>query len=123
MSSEKEILALEEKRYAAMTAGDYGALEALLHEQLLYTHSSGRTDTKGSWLESLRSGRTRYKSAKNTDQKVRLLGEVALVTGKGQMEAEVDGQPRSLKLVYLNVWTKTPKGWKFIAWQSTPQPA
>ena len=123
MSSEKEILALEEKRYAAMTGGDYGALEALLHEQLLYTHSSGRTDTKASWLESLRSGKTRYKAAKNTDQKVRLLGEVALVTGKGQMEAEVDGQPRNLKLVYLNVWTKTPKGWKFIAWQSTPQPA
>jgi hypothetical protein len=25
--------------------------------------------------------------------------------------------------VFLNAWTKTPKGWKFIAWQSTPQPA
>lgn len=123
MSSEKEILALEEKRYAAMTGGDFAALEALLHEQLLYTHSSGATDTKASWLEALKSGRTRYKSAKITDQKVRLLGEAALVTGKGQIEAEVNGQPRSLRLVFLNVWTKTPKGWKFIAWQSTPQPA
>jgi len=82
----------------------------------------GVTDTKATWLEALKSGRTRYKSAKITDQKVRLLGEVALVTGKGQIEAEVNGQPRSLKLVFLNVWTKTPKGWKFIAWQSTPQP-
>jgi ketosteroid isomerase-like protein len=122
MSSEKEILALEDKRYAAMTGGDFGALEALLHDGLLYTHSSSVTDTKATWLEALKSGRTRYKSAKITDQKVRLLGEVALVTGKGQIEAEVNGQPRSLKLVFLNVWTKTPKGWKFIAWQSTPQP-
>lgn len=22
----------------------------------------------------------------------------------------------------LALWTKTPKGWKFVAWQSTPQP-
>jgi ketosteroid isomerase-like protein len=123
MSSEKEILALEDKRYAAMTGADYGALEALLHDGLLYTHSSGRTDTKASWLESLKSGKTRYRSAALTERKVRLLGDTALVTGKGHFEAEINGEPRTLKLVFLNVWTKTPKGWKFIAWQSTPQPA
>ncbi len=122
MSSEKEILSLEEKRYAAMTGSDFGALEALLHDQLLYTHSSGVTDTKASWLESLKSGKTRYKSAKITDQKVRMLGDVALVTGKGHIEAEINGQPRTIRLIFLNAWTKTPKGWKFVAWQSTPQP-
>ena len=58
MSSEKEILALEEKRYAAMTGGDFGALEGLLHDQLLYTHSSSLTDTKASWLDALLSTRT-----------------------------------------------------------------
>ncbi len=123
MSSEKEILSLEEKRYAAMTGGDFGALEALLHDQLLYTHSSGVTDTKASWLESLKSGKTRYKSAKITDQKVRMLGDMALVTGEGHVEAEINGQPRTIRLIFLNAWTKTPKGWKFVAWQSTPQPA
>ena len=46
----------------------------------------------------------------------------AAVTGDARIEAEIGGQPRTLKLVFLNVWTKTPKGWKFIAWQSTPQP-
>ncbi len=123
MRSEKEILSLEEKRYAAMTGGDFGALEALLHDQLLYTHSSGVTDTKASWLESLKSGKTRYKSAKITDQKVRMLGDMALVTGEGHIEAEINGQPRTIRLIFLNAWTKTPKGWKFVAWQSTPQPA
>ena len=46
MSSEKEILALEDKRYAAMCGGDFAALEAMLHVELLYTHSSGLTDTR-----------------------------------------------------------------------------
>jgi hypothetical protein len=29
-------------------------------------------------------------------------------------------QPRSLKLLFLNARAKTPQGWKFVAWQSTP---
>ena len=52
MSSDKEILALEDKRYAAMCGGDFAALEAMLHDELLYTHSSGLTDTKATWLTS-----------------------------------------------------------------------
>jgi len=119
--SEKEILALEDKRFAAMV-GDLNALEAMLHDDLLYTHSSGLTDTKASWLASMRSGKTKYKSGVWSERKVRFAGDTALVTGRAQLEAEVNGQPRTLKLVFLNAWTKTPKGWKFIAWQSTPQP-
>src|SRR5262249_22651589 len=122
MSSDKEILALEDKRYAAMCSGDFAALEAMLHDELLYTHSSGLTDTKATWLASLRSGRTKYKRAGCSDRKVRLAGDTALVTGRAAIEAEINGQPRSLRLVFLGAWTKTPKGWKFIAWQSTPQP-
>jgi ketosteroid isomerase-like protein len=123
MSTKKEILALEDRRYAAMTSGDLASLEELLHDQLLYTHSSGMMDTKASWLLAMKSGKTRYKSVKCSDQQVRIFGEVALVTGKGHIEAEINGQPRTLRLMFLNAWAKTPQGWKFVAWQSTPQPA
>jgi ketosteroid isomerase-like protein len=122
MSTEKEILALEDKRFAAMTGGDWKALQALVHEQLLYTHSSALTDDRASWLASMSSGKTKYKSASFMERKVRLLGDAALVTGAAAIEAEVNGQPRSLRLKFLNVWTKTPQGWKFVAWQSTPLP-
>jgi hypothetical protein len=46
----------------------------------------------------------------------------ARLSAFGAKRTEINGQPRSLRLVFLNAWTKTPKGWKFIAWQSTPQP-
>ena len=69
MSSDKEILALEDKRYAAMCGGDFAALEAMLHDELLYTHSSGLTDTKATWLAALRSGKTKYKSSACSDRK------------------------------------------------------
>ena len=37
MSSEKEILALEDKRFAAMIGGDWKTVQTLAHDQLLYT--------------------------------------------------------------------------------------
>jgi ketosteroid isomerase-like protein len=120
---ESDILALEDTRYAAMTANDLVALEALLHDDLIYTHSSAAVDTKASWLESLRSGKTRYRKATRTDQKVRFFGDVALVTGRATLEVEVNGQPRALNVRFLNAWTMTPQGWRFAAWQSTPIPA
>ena len=120
--TEQEVLALEDKRFGAMTGKDWKTLDGMLHEQLLYTHSSGVMDTKAVWMEAMKSGRTNYKSVKHGDRKVRIYGDNALVTGKAQIEADVNGQSRTLKLCYLNVWTKTPQGWKFVAWQSTPQP-
>jgi len=123
MSSEKEILGLEDKRFATMIAGDLGALERMVHEELLYTHSSGITDTKASWLDSMRSGKVRYKSASCSERKVRVVNEVALVNGKAHIEAEIGGEPRTLKLLFLNAWARTPQGWKFVAWQSCPQPS
>ena len=122
MSNEKEILGLEDRRFAAMMAKDFGALEAMVHEQLLYTHSSGVTDTKASWLESMKSGTVKYKSAQCSERKVRIVNDVALVNGKAHIEADIGGQPRTLKLLFLNAWAKTPQGWKFVAWQSCPQP-
>ena len=122
MSSEKEILGLEDRRFVAMIARDLPALEKLTHDQLLYTHSSGLTDTKASWLESIKAGKAKYKSVDCSDRKVRLLGEVALVNGKAAIEVDVNGQPKSLRLAFLNAWARTPKGWKFVAWQSCPLP-
>ncbi len=123
MSMEKEILALEDRRYAAMTANDLDTLAAMFHDDLVYTHSSAVVDDKASYLEALRSGKTRYKSAKRFEERVRFAGDTALVTGRAEMEAEINGNPKSLRLRFLNVWMKTPAGWKFLAWHSCSLPA
>jgi ketosteroid isomerase-like protein len=117
----KEVLGLEDKRFAAMVARDFAALEKPC-TNLLYT-IAGLTDTKASWLESMTSGKVKYKSASCSERQVRFFGDVVLVRGKASIEAEINGQPRSLKLLFLNAWVRTPQGWKFAAWQSCPQPA
>lgn len=119
MSVEEDVLALEEKRCAAMTARDADALAAMLHDDLVYTHSSGVVDDKATYLDAIRSGRTLYHSIERTGERVRAYGGTALVTGNADIEVDVGGQHKSLRLCYLDVWTRTPQGWKFVAWQST----
>ena len=123
MSSDKELLGLEDKRFAAMVARDFAALDKMVHDELLYTHSSGVTDNKASWLESMKSGKVKYKSVKCEGQQVRFFGDVALIRGRAAIEVDIGGQPKSLRLLFLNAWTRTPQGWKFAAWQSCPMPA
>jgi hypothetical protein len=41
---------------------------------------SGNTDTKPSWLDSIKSGRTKDKAVNCSDRKMRLFGDVALIT-------------------------------------------
>ena len=118
--NEKEILGLEDKRFAVMVARDFTALEKMVHEDLLYTHSSGLTDTKASWLDSMKSGKVKYKSARCSERQVTVLGDVALMRGRAAIEVDIGGEPKSLRLLFLNAWTRTPQGWKFAAWQSCP---
>jgi len=123
MSIEQEILALEEKRCAAMAAHDVATLEKLFHDELIYTHSSAVVDTRASYLEALKSGHTRYHSVQRSDEKVRVCGDSALITGRAIIDVTVKGEKKHLDTRFLDVWTKTPQGWKFIAWQSTKLPA
>jgi ketosteroid isomerase-like protein len=117
-----DIMQLEERRRTAMAAGDAAALEALSHEDLLYVHGSAAVDTKQSWIEAVRSGRTRYRDMQYEAVEVRMLEHAALLTGKATFQVEVGGRPRTLRMRFLNLWSETPAGWKFVAWQATPLP-
>lgn len=121
MSTASEILALEDARYAAMIAIDKKKLDALFHDALIYTHSSGEVDTKQSYIEAM-GAKYRYTAAKRSGEQVRFYGDTALVTGRAELHVELHGDPRVLKVAFLNVWVKTPAGWRFVAWQSCRLP-
>ena len=117
-----EVLAADDARYAAMIAQDFDALGRLLAADLLYTHSTAVTDTKAEYLAALRSGKYRYKAARCEGVTVRSHGTTAIVNGRGFIEVDVDGVPKSLANAFVNVWVRTAAGWQMTAWQSTPAP-
>ena len=117
-----EIVALENGRWNAILAGDWNALDSMVHEQLVYTHAPAQVDTKESYIAGLRSSKGRIRSAKRSDEQVRLLGDTAFIAGALDSDFETDGVVKQVRVRFLSIWTKTPAGWKFVGWQTTARP-
>ena len=114
------IKTLEDQRYAAMCAGDAAALERLLADSLVYTHSYGGSDSKTSYLEGIRAKKWQYRRIDRPKEEIQVHGDCSVVTGQVRIELLSDGKPKTLNSAYTNVWIKGAKGWQMIAWQSTP---
>lgn len=116
---EEEINELEGRRLQAMIQADTAALEGFLADDLTYTHSTGQTDTKVSFLEALKSGTLKYNSILTRDVKVRLYGSAAVVTGRAQVEVEAQQQKLGVAIRFTDVYAKKDGRWQMVAWQST----
>jgi ketosteroid isomerase-like protein len=121
--TDKEILELEAQRCAAILGKDEAALRRLLHDDMIYTHSTGLADTKSTFIDAVCAGKFDYKRIEHSKEQVRMYGDAALVSGQASIDIDVEGVPRKLNLCYLAAWTRTRDGWKFVAWQSAGIPA
>ena len=118
----KAVLTAEDQRFAAMIRGDTAALRLLLADSLSYTHTDGEQQSKGQFLETLGSGTLRYDSIGPQGRGVRVVGDVAVVTGRSAMRLKAQGQVRAFAIRYLAVYQHRGGGWQLLAWQSTRLP-
>jgi uncharacterized protein (TIGR02246 family) len=118
----EELSRLEDRRCQAMIAADVATLADLFSDELTWTHSSARQDTKKSFLEALQAGGTRYLEIKRSEERILLHGDVAVITGVVDMRAVVKGDEKTLRNRYTNVWVSKDGGWRMVAWQSTAAP-
>jgi hypothetical protein len=118
----KEISRLEDGRIEAMLKNDFSALDKLLANDLVYTHSSAKVDSKASFIESLRSGNTHYKKIDRHDVEVRVHDTTAIVIGGAHISVTVGGKDKEIDLRYSEVWLKREGAWQFALWHATPIP-
>jgi ketosteroid isomerase-like protein len=116
------VQAAELARFKAQTGGDLKALEALLGDDLVYTHSSAAVDSKATYVESMRSGALKYTSIEPRDLQVRVFGTTAIITGAAHITAVSKGQPVDNQLRYTDVWVLRDGRWQMVSWQSTRLP-
>jgi len=119
-----EALKAENARWAAQIANDFAAMEKLFGSDLTYTHSSAAVDSKASYMDSMRSGRVKYrKITANNDLKTRTYGCLALITGTVVYEVTVGGGERTVPVRLTAIWAKRPSGIEFVSGQATGIPA
>jgi ketosteroid isomerase-like protein len=122
MTDESTIRDLEQKRRDAMVAADTNTLGRLFDDELAWIHATARVDTKAGLLHAIASGSTKYRSIRVEDETVRLIGNVALVSGLAFMSAEIKGEQRELANRFTIVWGPLHSDPKVVNWQSTSLP-
>ena len=118
-----DIKKLEDRRFQAMIDGDFDALDKLLGDGLIYTHSTGQSDTRAAYIAQCKNGTFKYTKIERPIENIQVYGDTVVVTGHTKMDVIADGKPKVLNSRYTDVWIRSPKGWHMVVWQSTPIPA
>lgn len=118
------VKAADAERIAATKAGDRARLEAIFSDELRYAHSSGKVDTKASYVQALASRASIYESFVYQDQKFQVVAPgVVTMTGRALIKAGSATAMNELDLNFLAVWREENGKWRFFAWQSCKNPA
>ncbi len=106
-----------------VTTNDFALLEKVLAPDLVYTHSNGLVDSRASYIESLRSGRSRYLKVGYSELRVRqITPDVALTHCRAFVVTLQQGKETPMSLALLHVFRKNGGQWQMVAHQSARLP-
>lgn len=110
----------ELSRFKVMVAKDRAGLEAVMHRDLVYFHSSGVADNKDSYIASIFSGKSNYQSIDALELVTRVYGETGINTGiVNIITINAEGKEAPLKLRFTDVFVFEDGRWQMVSWQST----
>lgn len=115
------ILALEKKRVAAMVNKDIPTLSSILADDLTYTHSGGRTDSKAAFVALIAGPDNRYLGVDYSNTEVITNGNAVIVRGIAQIRlgAGPRGPATSYPVIFTDVYMQRNGAWQMVAWHAT----
>lgn len=115
------IARLEERRRTAMVAPDVDELDALLSDDVVYTHSDASVDDKAAYLESVRSGDLVYRRVDQGIERILVRAGTAVVIGTMSADVVRHGAEKTLNNRTVVVYSAEPDGaCRVLVFQSTP---
>lgn len=117
------VRAADEERMAATKAGDRARLDAVFSDELHYAHSSGKVDTKATYIDSLVRRVTVYEKFDYQTRDFRVAAPgVVLMSGRVLIDVTTASGKQKNDLNFLAVWREEKGRWRFLAWQSCKNP-
>ena len=110
----QEVLKAQSDRISAMIEADVEKLKDLLTEDLTYAHTTGWTETKSGYLETVKSKKIDYLSFVPRDVEVRIYENTAVLTGL----VGVNLGRTDFTIRFLEVQRKVDGLRQLTAWQS-----
>lgn len=125
VADEKAVEAAERAWGAGVVAKNYPVLEKVLADDLIYSHSNGLVDTKRSYIDSLKSGKSEYYQVKYESIRVKMLdATTAMAFCRAYFQTKAaDGGKQDMTLALLHVFKKKGADWQLVGHQSARMPA
>jgi ketosteroid isomerase-like protein len=118
--NEESLKEAELNRFKVMVAKDIPGLQAVLHKDLVYFHSSGAQDTKDTYIASIASGKSSYVTITPEEMQQRVYGKTGVNTGiVSILQQAADGVQTTIRLRFTDVFVYADKRWQMVSWQST----
>jgi ketosteroid isomerase-like protein len=115
----QQIVELDRQRMTAMAEQDVATLNKVLADDLIYTHSSARLDTKQSLIGAMQSGATVYTAVEPSDVVAQDLGDAVVLTGVAAISVNSGGNANSFRVRFTDVYANKAGQWQMVTWQST----
>ncbi|MEM9766838.1 MAG: nuclear transport factor 2 family protein [Cyanobacteria bacterium P01_D01_bin.71] len=104
----------------AMLSSDVAVLDRLIADDLLFTNHLGQIMTKQADLDAHRQGLIAIDNIDLTDQQMRIMGEVAVVSVQAHIVGKFAGEPTDIRLRFTRIWQKaSPNQCQIVAAQAT----
>jgi ketosteroid isomerase-like protein len=103
---------------SAILKSDWKKLEALCHDDLIYTHSFGRVDTKSEFLTN--RAKLRVEQWENETPSIKVYKNTAIVHSNLKVKlTRPNGEVRVSQQRATDVWVLHNKKWLLVSHQST----
>jgi ketosteroid isomerase-like protein len=117
--NEKAVATLDTEYQAAVKNNDVATMDRILANDFVLVTGLGKTYSKRDLLEEARSKRMQYERQEDSQQKVRVWGDTAVVTALLWAKGTQDGKPFDYKLWFSDIYLKTEKGWRYVFAQAS----
>ena len=116
---EQELLQLEREWIDAAVRRDTAKVDQILADEWEMIIPNGEVWTKETYLMLVKTGTLALESGENTDVKVRIYGDTAVVTGRGIYKGKSKGVDFSSDQRWIDVFVKKNGRWQYVASHST----
>ena len=121
--AKRQVEALEEQWRQAQLAGDVGAMDKLLSDDYIGISITGQVNTKSQQLDRMRMHKIALTKLDLGDRQVKLVGSIAIVTSRAEVEGTNEGAPVKGTYRYTRVYQRLPSGgWKITSFEATRVP-
>jgi ketosteroid isomerase-like protein len=115
-----QIAEAEDQLRTAMLSSDVAALNELLTEDLIFTNHLGQLLGKNDDLAVYRSGVLKVVRLEPSEQHIKALGEVAVVSVRIQLSGIYEGVPTNGDFRFTRVWARSQQGrWQIVTAHSS----